>query len=276
MESIGIQTHRHENRYAVGEGAPEGVPLPVRPRSRARRWWGILALALTLAACASGPAWEGMDPEGLYAFGIAAYEDEDWDNAIGAFEALIFRNPSFEAMPEARMYLARSHFEKGEYITSAAEFERFLQRYSSHGLAPEASLGICRSYARLAPRPERDQQYTERAVNACRITIQEFEGMNVADEARELQDEMFARLAESLFNQGRHYQRRGFHDSAILYFQDLVDFYPQTDWAAEGFLALYRSYSAIGWEEEAERSLRRLLENYPDSEAADQVADRGG
>jgi len=212
-----------------------------------------------------------MEPEALFAYGVEAFEDEEWEEAIGAFEALIFRNPTSQEMAEARMYLARAHFQKGEYITSAAEFERFLLQYSSHGLAPEASLGICRSYARLSPRPERDQGYTERAVDACRNTIQEFEGMNVAEEARTIQNRMFSRLAESLYLQGRQYQRRGFHDSAIIYFQDLVDYYPQTEWAAWGFHALYRSYTAIGWEEEADRARRRLLDNYPDSEAADEV-----
>lgn len=227
-----------------------------------------LVVAVSLPACSSGPGWGELSGENLFAYAVEAYEDEDWGEAIEALEALVFRQPGYEGMAEARMYLARAHFQNGEFITSAAEFQRFLDRYPSHGLAPEASLGICRSYAELAPHPQRDQDYTEQAVITCRATSQEFAGFNVAEEAQGIQNEMFDRLAESLYLQGRHYQRRNFHDSAILYFQDLVDFYPQTSWAAEGFLALYRSYSAIGWEEEADRARRRLLDNYPDSEAA--------
>lgn len=279
MESNGIQ----ENEGLQGaDRAANQAPSRRRATRRlhrglaARIGWA-LALALVAAACGSGPAWqEEMSADALFAFGVEAYEAEEWDDAIGSFERLIFQAPSFEDLPEARMYLARAHFGKEEFITSAAEFDRFLQRYPSHGLAPEASLGICRSYAELAPDPQRDQEYTQRAVDACRRSAQEFAGMNVAEEAREIQNDMFDRLAESLYEQGRHYQRRNFHDSAILYFQDLVDFYPQTRWAAEGFLALYRSYTAIGWEEEADRARRRLLDNYPDSEAAQELADEDG
>ncbi len=273
MGSSGDKTVSGAERIGVSGAA---VPFPGEAvRARTRR--GGLALfgllVLLLVGCGSGPAWAGMSGDALFEFGVAAYDDEDWDDAIGTFETLIFQNPSYERLPEARMYLARAHFGKEEFITSAAEFDRFLQRYPSHGLAPEASLGICRSYARLAPHPQRDQEYTQRAVDACRATRQEFEGMNVAEQARELQNQMFDRLAESLFLQGRHYQRRNFHDSAILYFQDLVDFYPQTRWAAEGLAALYRSYTAIGWSDEAQRARQRLLDNYPESEAAQELAD---
>ena len=276
MGSSGMQKVLSEERG----GGPGSDASRARPRTRRRALvpsGGLLGLLLLflVAGCGSGPAWAGMSGDQLFEFGVASYEDEDWDDAIGSFETLIFQNPSYERVPEARMYLARAHFGKEEFITAAAEFDRFLQRYPSHGLAPEASLGICRSYARLAPHPQRDQEFTERAVNACRTTAQEFEGMNVASEAREIQGRMFDRLAESLFLQGRHYQRRGFHDSAILYFQDLVDFYPQTRWAAQGFLALHRSYTSIGWEEEAERARQRLLENYPDSEAARELEGGG-
>ncbi|TVP55073.1 MAG: outer membrane protein assembly factor BamD [Gemmatimonadales bacterium] len=273
MGSSGDDTVNGAERGGVAERTGRGLEdaSPVRARRGGIALLGLLVLLL--AGCGSGPAWAGMSGDALFEFGVAAYEDEEWDDAIGSFETLIFQNPSYERLPEARMYLARAHFGKEEFITAAAEFDRFLQRYPSDGLAPEASLGICRSYARLAPHPQRDQEYTQRAVDACRATRQEFEGMNVAEQARDIQNQMFDRLAESLFLQGRHYQRRNFHDSAILYFQDLVDFYPQTRWAAEGLAALFRSYTAIGWEDEAQRARQRLLDNYPESDAAQELVD---
>jgi outer membrane protein assembly factor BamD len=215
----------------------------------------------------------GMDGEELFAYAMEQYEDRDWDEAIDAFERLVASFPGHARSAEARIHLARAHFQKEEYITSAAEFERFLQRYPSHGLAPEASLGICRSYARLAPHPQRDQEYTRRAREACRATASEFQGMNVAQEADSLRVEMVQRLAERSYQEGRFYQRRNFHDSAILIFQDVVDFYPETEWAPQALLALFRSYEAIGWEEEARQARERLLFLYPDSEAAQEVAE---
>jgi outer membrane protein assembly factor BamD len=240
---------------------------PVRLRTAG---WTFV-LAVLLAACASTPPWMGMDGDQLFEYGLEQFEDRDWDEAILAFERLVASFPGHARGAEARMYLARAHFRKGEFISAAAEFERFLQRYPSHGLAPEASLGICRAYAELAPHPQRDQEYTQRAREACRATASEFQGMNVAQEADSIRVTMVERLGERWFQEGRFYQRRNFHDSAILIFQDVVDFFPETSWAPRSLLALYRSYEAIGWEEEARQSRDRLLFLYPDSEAAREV-----
>lgn len=237
--------------------------------------WGILVVLL-LSACSSTPPWAGLEAAPLFEFGAQAFEEGEYDDAIAALERYIASFPGAANVAEARMLLGRSHFAKREYITAAAEFERFLLRHPSHGLAPEASLGICRAYAEVSPHPQRDQEYTRRAIEACRNTANEFTGMNVAQEARALQAQMFEKLAQRLYEEGRFYQRRGFHDPAILYFRELIDFYPQTSWAPEGFLALYRSYREIGWEEEADEVRRRLLANYPDSDAARALVDGGG
>jgi outer membrane protein assembly factor BamD len=242
------------------------------------RWrsagWALM-VSLVFSACASTPPWMGMDGDELFAYGVEQFEDRDWDEAVDAFERLVASFPGHPRGAEARIYLARAHFENGEYITSAAEYERFLQRYPSHGMTPEASLGICRAYARLAPHPQRDQEYTRRAREACRATASEFQGMNVAQEADSIRVEMVDRLAERWYQEGRFYQRRNFHDSAILIFQDVVDFFPETAWAPRALLALFRSYEAIGWEEEATQVRERLLFLYPDSEAAQEARANG-
>ncbi len=235
---------------------------------------GGLLLVGILAGCRTTSPWAGLDAEGIFEKGLAAFQEEDWGDAVEAFEIFTSRYPGHGRIAEGRMYLARSYFRRGEFISSAAEFERFLQLHPSHGLAPEASLGICRSYVELSPHPQRDQQYTERARDACRQTRNEFQGMNVADEAEALRVQMVDRLAERTFMEARFYQRRNAFDSAILIFQDLVDFYPETEWAPRGFLGLYESYRSIGWDEEAEQVRDRLLFLYPESEAAREVRQR--
>jgi outer membrane protein assembly factor BamD len=228
----------------------------------------VALLLLVTVGCASAPPFEGFTGEQIFEVGVEAYEEEDWDDAARAFERLVSGHPGFARIAEVRFFLANTYFEKGEYLSAVDEYERFLQRHPSHGLAPEASLGICRSYVRLAPHPQRDQRYTERARDACRLTRDEFQGINVAEEAEQLRQEMVDRLAMRRYQEGRFYQRRNFHDSAIMIFREVVDYFPETDWAPRAFLALYRSYQAIGWEEEAEEVRDRLLFLHPDSDAA--------
>ncbi len=239
-------------------------------RSLARRLRAFLLFGplLVLGACASTQPFVGLEPEEVYVLGLQAFLEEDWAEAIDAFERLLLTSPNFPQAADARLNLARAHFARGEYISAASEFERFLDRHPNHDQAAQASIGMCRSYARLAPIPPRDQEYTRLARDQCRQTRNDFQGLNIATEADSIRAAMVERLAEREYREGRFYQSRGFHDSALIIFQDLVDFYPETVWAPRGFLAMYRSYRAIGWQEEAEETRNRLLFLYPESDAA--------
>lgn len=254
------------------ESTRSGVRVATRDRSALLRLPAALIAAAFLVwaavGCSSAPAYQGMEAPQIFELAQQALEEGEWNDAIEAFERLISAHPGFPRLDEARMGLAQAHFEKGEYVTAAAEFERFIIRYPSHGRVAEASLGICRSYAALSPHPQRDQEYTVRARDACRQTRDEFQGMNVAEEAEGIRRDMVEKMAESEYLAGRFYQRRDFHDSAVIYFQDVVDYFPETSWAPRAFLAMYRSYRAIGWDEEAEEIRDRLLFLYPDSQAA--------
>ena len=157
---------------------------------------GLTALAV---ACASVPAYLTMIVEELWEEGTRAYEEEDWDHAIEVLQRLIVENPGHPRGPEARMLVGRSFAQRGEYVTAASEFERFLQLYRNHGLAPEASLGICQAYAELAPHPQRDQTYTRQAEEACAQTWLEFRGLTVAETADSIRLVMENRLAERAF-----------------------------------------------------------------------------
>jgi len=236
----------------------------------------VLFLLFILSGCASTPPFIGLDADPLYERAVGYFDEGEWEDAIDAFDHFLFAYPGEPRSPDARMFVAQAHFERGQFITSAAEYERFLQFYPSHGRAPEASLGICRSYERLSPTSQRDQNYTQRAVDACRNTVNEFAGMTVAEEARDIQRRMIERLAQREYEDGFFYERRGAYDSAILVYQDLIDFFPQTSWAPKGFLGLYRSYRAISWDAEAEQVRSRLLANYPDSPEAAQVREASG
>jgi outer membrane protein assembly factor BamD len=220
------------------------------------------------SGCATGGQFAGLGPEDLYSAGVAAFEREEWGDAIEAFD-LLLRSPAGNARnADARMYKAEAHLEREEFITAAAEYETFLQQYPTNGRAPEASLGICRAYAALSPIPARDQTYTREAIESCSETMLQFRGLTVAVEAQTIRDAMWEKLAEKEFQEGRQYQQRGGLDSAILVFEAVVDAYPDTPWAPRAILAMYRAYRELGWDAEAEDEAARLFRLYPESDAA--------
>ncbi len=232
---------------------------------------GIAALLLVPLACASVPAYLGMDAEELWEEGVRAYEGEDWDHAIEVLERMVIQNPGHARGPEARMYIARAYAQRREYVTAAAEFERFLQLHRNHGLAPEASLAICQAYADLAPHPQRDQSYTRQAEEACAQTWLDYRGLTIAETADSIRVVMENRLAERAFQEAQFYERF-VPPSAPDYFERVVSNYGQTDWAPRALLAKYRLYVSFGWEPEADETSARLFADYPDSQPARDLA----
>ena len=128
----------------------------------------------------------------------------------------------------------------------------------------------------LSPHIQRDQGYTVQAFNACDNVVQDFGSSQVSVEAQELRDRMREKLARKTFVAGEFYFRRKIYDSGIIYFNDVLTDYPDTDAAAQALLRLFQSYTEVGWEREAEDARERLLREYPDSDAALEVRANGG
>jgi outer membrane protein assembly factor BamD len=217
-----------------------------------------------------------MDPEDLFSLAAQAFDEEDWDEATQAFERLIFTAPTFERIVEARMYLARAYYNKGEYITSVSEFTRIVDRHPGHELAPEASLGVCQSYVAQSPHVQRDQTLTGQAWTACQNTVIDFRGTEVSTQAEELRNRMEDKLAHKIYLNGDFYFRRNLLPSGIIYFRDVLERYPGNRWSAKALLRLYQSYTSLEWDTEAEEAKERLLREFPDSEEAREIGADGG
>lgn len=235
----------------------------------------VLAGMLSLAGCASGSKYQGLDAAGVFRLAQAEYERGDFGDAAETLDRLLLAYPSFEQGADALFLLAEAYFHDGQYITSSSEYARFLDRYPADAKAPTAALGICHSYARLSPVTQRDQAYTDRALAACRNVVADFPGRPEAIEAAEVANGMRDKLARKIYDNGSYYLRRDFFDSAIIYFEEVVEAYPETGWAPRALLGIIEAYTEIGYEDEVDQATNRLLTEYPDSPEAQSIRTNG-
>lgn len=231
-----------------------------------------LALLIVFAACGgSSNVYQGMDAPALFRMAEEEAAEEEYDNAIRTLDRLLLAYGDWSGVPDARLMLAEMRYEKEEYLTAASEYRRFLDRYPGHPRAPDAALGRCRSYTELSPRPERDQTYTRRALSECSNMASDFAGTPQAEEGAEHAEEMRAKLAEKDYLNGQFYLRRDLPDSAIKYFEFVLDRYPESDFAPRALLGIYEANTEIGYDDLADEARERLLARYPDSPAADEL-----
>ncbi len=232
----------------------------------------LAASIVSVAACASSLPYEGMTPDDMYTLAEQRFQDEDWDAAADVLDRLLLSaaGSTFEEEAEARLMLARAHFNDEKYLTAMDEYNRFLGRFSSHELAPRAALGVCEALVSLSPIYQRDQTFTEQAIFVCGNVALNYGGLDpqVGEEADGFRNAARALLAEKEYRNGHFYFDRKWLDSAIIYYRLVFDTYGDTSWAPCAVLEIIRAYDEIGYEDEVAAWRQTLLNTYPDSEEA--------
>jgi outer membrane assembly lipoprotein YfiO len=230
------------------------------------------ASSLFVFACGGSLPYPGLTATEIYNIGVQAMEEERWDAAVHAFQAMVLTS-GFESASEARLRLAQSEFERENYIEARAEYQRTLDRFPTDTTAAHASLGICRSLAELSPTPHRDQGFTRQARTNCRQVAADYAGTVVGLRASEIAVDMFNKLAEQDYNTGLHYWKRKLPDSALLYFEAVENTYPESIWAPWALIKKIEVFEDIGYTQDAEETREKLLELYPASEPAKLLED---
>jgi outer membrane protein assembly factor BamD len=234
-----------------------------------------LALLPLIAACGGGDPYQGMDAETLYRMAEVEMSEGDYENGVEVLERLHLSFGDWPRIPDAGILLAQAHFGNDDYLTARSEYRRFLDRFADNPRAPEAAAGECQALAELAPHPQRDQGYTEEAITVCSNVVVDYAGTPQSAQAQAIRDQLRFTMAEKEYLNANHYFRRRQYDSAIIYFQFVVDLYPETEFAPRALLGLLRCNEAIGYADLAAEARDRLLQDYPDSPEAVELGAAG-
>lgn len=233
-------------------------------------------LALLVTACASrGPAFQNMDQEALFQYGMERLADRDWSDAIAAFERFTSTFPTHDRVPEARFRIGEAYAGRGEYVTAAMEFNRLASDFPAGPWADDARFQVCRAYTELSPAPPRDQQYTVTALDHCRSLVSYYPESEYVPQAQEIIGTLINKLAEKAFDTAEYYFRRRAYHSANIYYESVATAYPATPWAPRALLRLHESYTRLGYEQEAQEARERLLREFPTSPQARQIDGSG-
>ena len=236
----------------------------------------LLGFPLAGIACGGGVnVYQGMDPLSIYQMASEEYEAGAYDDAIQALDRILLTYSDWEGALGARLLLGHTHYEKGDYLSAQSEYNRFLDRYAGHGDAPIAALGVCRSLSALSPDLQRDQTYTNEAITICRNVVIDYAGTTQSVEAAEIANQMRMKLAEKELRTADFYLNRKLYDSAILYYEFVITFYSDTEFAPWALMGLYQSNVAVGYDDLAEEAKERLLREDPESAAATELGTDG-
>jgi outer membrane protein assembly factor BamD len=100
-----------------------------------------------------------------------------------------------------------------------------------------------------------------------------YPGSPYAEQAAQRTKELTDKLARKNYLNAQYYFKRRAYDSALIYLEHLLETYRGSSVEPEALLTLYETYQKLGYRQEAERTRERLLQEYPESPQAREVAE---
>ena len=240
--------------------------------------WALVVLAVVVAGCGA----LSMPPAdstivGRFEWSQEKFDGGDYHGAIRGWEDFLLRDPLNPLADSAKLMLGKSYLQTDQELLAAHEFSQLATTRPNSPLADDAQFGACRAEWALSPKLARDQESTARAMEVCQELIEYFPRSRWVAGADSILDEARAKMASKEYSIGRWYFDRGFYESANIYLQEVLIRFPGAPIEPDVLATLYQSLRRVGFEAEANDALEKLMSEYGDSQAAqDLQAQREG
>lgn len=229
--------------------------------------------ALAVAICTlavAGCHRRGFDPraydsvDALYSASVGQFEARRWSNAARGFERLTTELPARDPrLASVYFYLGSAQQRMQEHLTSAQTFRRVSESFPDDTLADDALFQAGRSYSTLWRKPALDSEHGRSAMNVYQTLVVMYPTSPLLEETQREVARLEQMFATKDYEAGYHYFRLRAYDSAIIYFSDVIENYPNTPRARDAHLRLLASYRAIRYSEDARELCSRMVARYP-------------
>lgn len=223
----------------------------------------LILIGLFLFGCASTEDTTNMTPDERLAYAIKLYEQEDYEEAVKEFEALVIQYPGSGIVDDAQYYLAKTRFQRKEYILAAYQFSRLIKSMPSSEFIPDAQFMLADCYYELSPDYSLDQKYTKKSIEEFQAFIDYFplnDKVKVAEaKIKELND----KLAKKEYETARIYEKMDYVKAALMYYNFVMETYHDTQYAP---LAMYDKINLLVSKDrnsEALAEATKFLDKYP-------------
>ncbi len=230
---------------------------------------GLLAAQLAaLAACGSSAPKEMAErpAEEMFNEGMGYLKQGAPFDAARLFEEVDRQHPYSVWATKSQLLYAYSLYEMNKYDEAVAALDRFLGLHpGSRDAAYAYYLKALSYYERIAD-IRRDQETTNKALDALQDVIRRFPDSTYARDARLKIDLTRDNLAGKEMEVGRYYQSRNQYLAAINRYRRVVENFQTTSHIPEALHRLTECYLAIGVVDEAKTAAAVLGHNYPGSD----------
>jgi outer membrane protein assembly factor BamD len=231
----------------------------------------LLLFPILYIGCSSSIDTANLSPDEKLKYGVQLYNDEDYEEAINEFQAIILQYPGNAVVDDAQYYLAQSRFKRGEYIIAAFEFSKLIKNMAASEFLPDAQFMLAECYYSLSPNYTLDQKYTKKAIEEYQAFIDFFPTNSRVPEAEKKILEMNEKLAHKEYNTAYIYEKLDYYTAALNSYNNVIETYHDTYYAP---LAMFDKINLLierNKNAEALAETSKFLQRYPDNPKAVEV-----
>jgi outer membrane protein assembly factor BamD len=213
----------------------------------------------------------------------AQYDEENWSTAARAFETVVSIGRGTDLGQQAQFLLAESYFNNRRYLLAASEYDRFTTFYPRSEQRELVDFKAALSYYYLSPRYRLDQSYTRQALERLRLFNSRYPNSERMVESSEYITELRNKLAKKQYEAAQFYKRTSRFNAAIVYYNLVLDNYPESRWAEESLVDQIEAYilyadnsvpsSQLGRYESAISSYETYLQLFPSGDNRSRAED---
>ncbi len=153
------------------------------------------------------------------------------DKSIEIFETIVRTAPYSPVAPRAQFNIGEAYRKIKRYAEAIPEYQKVLENYPDSDLAAEARYQIGQCSYQKTLNPNYDQTNTDVALDSMKTFVRKHQDSKKSVEMQQKIEELIRRKAQKSFDIAEFYNRSRADEAAIIYYQDVIDNYPQTDLA---------------------------------------------
>ena len=201
--------------------------------------------------------------EKLYEFGQRHMEKKDWLQALEAFRMLTLNYPGSDLVDESLYYLGQAHEKINEYPVAVVTYKRLLRDFPQSPYADKAQYQLASSLFEQSSPVQLTQDKTFEAIRELQIFLDEYADSELAPKANELRQRCYDKIAEKDYKTGHLYLRMRDWESARLYFGEMIEEFPTSNWASVAQYEIAASYAGEKKWDDAIQRFTLFIQSYP-------------
>jgi outer membrane protein assembly factor BamD len=228
-----------------------------------------LVISYFLMSCGSQSIRADLESDAYFEYAKDLFDRGKYYNAITEFTVITLKFSADPIVDDAQFYLAESHMMYKEYLIAAAEYQKVIEDYPESPYVEQSyyKIGLC--FTKLSLRAELDQEYTNQALRHFQNYLEYYPNSKFRPDAERDINDLRKKLSAKLLKGGNQYRAMGMHDSAIIYYNIILEKYYDTISAELALFWKAECYYKLKEFEDAIATYTIFVEKYTNSEKLD-------